>query len=359
MGMDPVTLGLGASAIGSLYGAYSGDQANKRAARASNKRQNYINSMGEGLMGGANSGRFQDMLTELLGGVKGTPTEAPTFDASTIDINSLLPDLNVGNDSLMQLLRANPETQMDPVASAFLRNTVKSGGNTFDTSNLFSALGTVDERNINKQVSDLLASSSGGGLGERFGTATAARGGNLRRQALEDLNARNAGIQMQSFESGQGRAMSAANSLQTGLQQLLGLKLQGADVLNRGLLDRSRLALEGAQGNQNAQNRASEVNASNFLQTAGMNEAQRQALFGERLQAIMQAAGLFQGDRNYRAGIFQTMAGLPGSTATAGASNFPGAFTDIGQLLLLLPYLRGNSGGGGGGKTVNYGGNVG
>lgn len=337
MGMDPATLAIAGS---SIFGALGADSAAKTGANAANKRQDYLSNLGESMLVQPGGSPAIGQLQELLKSINFKGMATPNINASTVDPSKVTPNLNLGNDALMQVLRGDPMSHMDPVGTAFLHDTVKSGGNPFDTSELFSALGTVDKRNIDQQINDLIATSTGGGLGERYGTAIADRGARLRTNALADIGARNAGIAQGSYEAAQGRATGAANSLNADALSMLGLRTQAGGMLNQGELSKMQLLASIFQGNQSAENAASTNNASNAINVGQANNSQQNAVWQQIFQTIMGGQGVLQGDRNNNLAILQALSGM-GSPATAGASELPGAIGDLGWLLKMLPLIGG------------------
>lgn len=128
--------------------------------------------------------------------------------------------INIGQDSFMQYLRANPNA-LQPFQ--------------FDTSNMFKALGRQDTQTIGDQVAQLRAGAGRGGLGERFGTGFASREALLRGRFATDISARNAGIQQSSFNTALqfgSQDYNANRALQ--LQALLGGRGQQLQALGLG-----------------------------------------------------------------------------------------------------------------------------
>lgn len=203
------------SAAGSGYNAYSQAQN----ARKTNRRQNALLGEAAGMRTGGPSDVEQQLL-QLLG-----------------QGNQQSGAFNMGQDALMQMLRA-PEGATDRSLNAMVET-----GNPFDTSGLFEALGMVDQRMIDTNANALRAGASG--LGQRFGTAGMRAEGTMRREALQDVGARNAQLAMGSHESAQARILQAASQLfgqdqaragwATNLAQL-GMQEQGQDMNILGML---------------------------------------------------------------------------------------------------------------------------
>lgn len=113
------------------------------------------------------------------------------------------PTINIGQDSLLQQLRANPGT-LDPFM--------------FDTSKAYAGYAAQDKMNLQDQVNQLGASA--GSLGARFGSGFAAKSALLRQRVLADTGARNAGIAQSSFNSGIGFGLQDQQQ-KIGLLQLI------------------------------------------------------------------------------------------------------------------------------------------
>lgn len=338
-----------AAAVGAgsqLVGAFQQDQANKRTAQANNAFRQQMLATGQGLMDtGTNPfvTQLNDFVSKLYGSKQGV--NAGQINPSMVDMGSITPNLNPGNDAIMQLLRANPDNQLDPTGTAFLKDQVATGGHPFDTSSMFAALQPVDQRNINQQVNSLIASSSGGGLGERFGTAMADRGVNLRTRALQDINARNAGIQQQAYEAGMGRATNAADALNSNFATGAGIRLNAANNLNANLLNLAGFQLQGAQANAGAANTAAAANVTNNLTAANLTEQQRQAIMAQIFSAISGGANIANAQRQGNIDVYGRMFGV-GEPSTVGASNIPGAiaggFNQMSQAQILQALLANN-----------------
>lgn len=156
---DPQTIGTLLQGVGAIAGAY-GQYQNTKSANKKN-----------------------DNISELINGLLGVGQN------NAGNVQSVLKQINPGNDALMQFLRADPSRQ-------------------FDTSSSFAGLEANDQRQINLQTDQLRAGYSG--LGQRFGTAAQANEGRVRSDFASQIAARNAGIAQSSFESAQGRSFGAA-----------------------------------------------------------------------------------------------------------------------------------------------------
>lgn len=270
---DPTNIGLILAGGGSLLGAYNQNQNAKKNTNAVNARTNTINQAA-GALAWTDPLMNQNILSGLANG--------GTRDPMMADLSAIFGGNPLGNsssDGLMQMLRGS--------GPASLSGDLLRTGNPFDTSSMFDALAPLDMRQTDQQVAGLRAGAAG--LGQRFGGAMMREESNLRSNIAEQINARNAGIQMQSFESAQGRRMQSLDQL---------LRAVGMNM------DSSR------QGNS--------------LQLAAISQMFNQAL----------------AQRQYNQGLLSIQAGLP-----VGQYNAPGygsALGDIGQLLAFAPMLRGN-----------------
>jgi hypothetical protein len=198
-----------------------------------------------------------------MGGVGGMYTYKPQFQG----MGGATMDFNPGQDSLLQMMRADP----------------------YDISKVTDALEPIDKRLLNEQVASLQGSS--GSLGQRFGTASANRESNLRRDFLQNITGRNAQLASGMYESAQGRRLQAA----------------------------------GAAGQLGQQ-------ANEFGATQGN-------IFNQFImQALAQQNAMQAGQNQQNMGWAGLMAGVP--VPQGQPSPWPGAAGDIGQLLMLLPFLR-------------------
>lgn len=167
MGVDPVTLGIGATVAGGVLKYGENVAARGRAAKVSQQAQ--------GLTAGGNA------------------------DIERI-IQGYLTPPNQGQDSFLQYLRANPNG-LAPYQ--------------YDQSKAFDLLKANDVQTTADQVAGLR--SSVGSLGERFGGGFASREAILRSRLGADIATRNAGISQSSFQ----------NALQAGMQ---GFQYQRSNV---------------------------------------------------------------------------------------------------------------------------------
>jgi hypothetical protein len=199
--VDPFTLALISGGIG-LFG-------NMLGQRSAGKRQKRMENLVTSRMGQGPGQAEQQLLEWITGGGKG-------FDPSHLFTGE---GYNVGQDALMQMTRAQP----------------------FDTTSLFAALEPLESRALEQSLADSFSQASG--LGQRFGSSMQREEGRVRGEAAEGAAARRAGLEQQTYESAQQRALQAAGQLgQLGqgesammLQALMGLggmgqQRQGMDM---------------------------------------------------------------------------------------------------------------------------------
>ena len=337
MGMETLALaGIGMQGIGSVAGALGQDRANRRAARGAEQHRGQVWNLGQSFMNEEANPFIGDISSLIRDMPELEEFFSPEVKASLVGTRTPGEGFNVGQDALMQLLRADPSRQLNSTATGFLERQVATGGLPFDTSELFSRLGEVDSATINREAGAVRGSA--GSLGQRFGSAIGDRETRLRTDALRDIGARNAGIQAQAYEAGQGRAMSAAGGLNQNIMQLLGLRTGAAQALAGNELNLSELLQRGDLANQTATNRAGEFNAGMRLQGFDANQRAQGQRIAQLLSALQLGGGMYEQGQNRRLGAFQTMAGGP-SPFQPGPSALPGAFGDMGQLLMMYPFL--------------------
>jgi hypothetical protein len=291
MGMDPLTLGLGASAIGSIAGAYG----QKKSGDAATQRFNQIQAQGQGMMKQGQD-PYAAAIMQLVGGRQGPA--AIGANSGAIDIGSVTGNMNPGNDALMQFLRSDPSKQMQ-----------------FDASPAFDLLHSQDMRSQNDAVAGLNANFRG--LGQRFGTGAMRQTSDLLANLGAQRDTRNAGILQSSFENAQGRRM-----------QGLGLQLQGATALGQQGNQMAQIAAQlgmANQGNQQWNQQFNQNNASNF--------------FNQQMQGMGMASGIQNQQNDFNARLFAAMSGqqMPqGNGWTALGSGL----ADAGQLAAFFPMLQ-------------------
>lgn len=316
----PMAIGAGIQAASSLYGAKQQSNAAKNAAGAANARYKENKAMGQGLMTQGPDQFTQGLLD--FSNMAGPKDQT----ASTVDLSSIFgdtPNMNMGNDALMQILRADPSKQVN---GAMDRLSGLADTNPYDTSGEIGALQGVDAINNQRAVNTLNAGVSG--LGQRAGGAKAMAAASYLRGANADAGARYADINRQAYTSNQQLRLNALSTL-GGLQDAAtGRKLSAAEIYNRGQTDQAGLRLQGAQFNAGAQNTAAQNNVQNAL-----------AFMQQRLAALSGGASAEATRRGQNISIFDTIAGQPGP-ATPATGQVAGAAGDIGNLIMLLPYLQ-------------------
>jgi len=315
----PMMVGGAIQAGASLYGAKQQSNAAKNAAGAANARYKENKAMGQSLMT-----QGPDQFTQgLLDFSKMSGPAA--YDPSTIDLSSIFSGTgaNTGNDALMQVMRSDPNKQIN---GAMGRLSSLADTNPFDTSSEIGALQNVDALNNTRAVNQINSQVSG--LGQRGGTGRAMAAGSYLRGANADAGARYADINRQAVTSNQQLRLNALSTL-GGLQDAAtGRKLSAAEIYNQGQTATQGLRLQGAQFNAGATNEASQNNVQNAL-----------AFMQQRLAALSGGASAEATRRGQNASIFGTIAGQPGP-ATAQTGQVAGAAGDIGNLIMLLPYLQ-------------------
>jgi hypothetical protein len=251
--MDPLSIAALALSAGSqLWGAHGQNRAN--AANARFQRQN---------------------RRMLLDQMQRGPSEYETLLRSMF--------LNTGQDGIMQQMRNGPEDQVQQDVINTLMG-ISQTGDPFDTSEMFKALGLQDARTRDESVATLRAGASG--LGQRFGSASGRAEADLLSELADQTALRNAGIQMQSYESAQGRR-----------QQALG----------------------------------------GVLQATNAQEAEQMAL-AQLMQSVFgQLMGAEQGRNSFNAQLLSAASGMGGVQAPSAT---PGAVGDIGNLLFMLPMFE-------------------
>lgn len=315
----PMAVGMGIQGAASLYGAKQQSNAAKNAAGAANARYKENKAMGESLMT-QGPDKFTQGLLDFSG------MSAPSDIAgSEVDLSTLFGGSggNLGNDALMQVLRADPSKQID---GAMGRLSSLADTNPYDTTSEINALQNVDAINNTRAVNTINSGVSG--LGQRGGTGRAMAAGSYLRGANADAGARYAGINREAYTSNQNLRLNALSTL-GGLQDAAtGRKLTAAEMMNRQGQDRASLMLQGGMFNATSRNTAAQNNVQNAL-----------AFMQQRLAALGTGAQAEATRRGQNAGIFGTIAGQPGP-ATAQTGQVAGAVGDIGNLIALLPYLQ-------------------
>lgn len=272
---NPVNLGLIMAGGGSLLNAYTQNKnANKNMAAVQQRQQQIDRTAGA--LAWTDPMMNQSALESIISGASGNGVPGNTGQLDLKSLFGMNPLGNTSTDGIMQMLRGS--------GPASIAGDLLTSGNPFDTSQMFDALGIVDARNTGEQVAGLRAGAAG--LGQRFGGTMMREEGNLRSRISQDINARNAGIQMQSFESAQGRRMGTLDQL---------------------------------------------------LRSAGMNLDSSRQNQSMQLAAISQMFNQALGQRQFNQGLLSLQAGLP--IAQNGAPGYGQAFSDIGQLIAFAPML--------------------
>lgn len=255
MGLETVAMlsSMALSAGSSIYGGMQQDKASRRAGRRANRLENRAFGMMEE---GPTS--VEQLIQEYLG--------------------------NIGQDGILQQMRASPEGQYQQDVINTLLGITESGGDPFDTSELFAALEPIEADMRDEAVAELRGGASG--LGQRFGSASQRAEAELLSDIVNQSAGRRAQIQQGSYEAGQGRKMGA-----------LGM-----------LLDRL-------------------ARAENLATTqTGVETSLLQMLLGGE-----------QARRGYNAQLFGFGAGMPQAPPQMGMANAGG---DIAQLLMMYPFMQ-------------------
>jgi hypothetical protein len=168
---------------------------------------------------------------------------------------------------------------------------------TFDPAQLFASWEPIEQRAMNNALADSFGQASG--LGQRFGSAMMREEGRVRGEGAENAAARRQETTVGLHESAQDRRLQAAQGL----------------------------------GNM------------------GSQQAQLMLQFMSAMMGGMQGLGSLGESRgNRELGLLNMLFGFP-----AGGNAFPGAMTDMGGFLAMLPMLQSLMPGGGGGSTAGQG----
>ena len=405
----------GASLLGSGIQAFGAARTNRQNLRAQQQRQQQLDQAA-----GQNASQISTLFGNLQGqlgalqpiqGQQADPNAFsfnplqgaqitsqgfnPSFAAlpgqvagSSVDLNGIMgagsQAFNAGQDGLMQFLRSDPAGKMQGT-NAVLQE-IAATGLPSDISSLFTQASAVNRDNN----ADLLAQATGtgGGLGQRFGSATQRVAGDTARRLANEQSLQNSQLALQVAEAAAGRRLGAASQLGQfqlqGNSQLLGagqgqqqLALQAAlanqqNAFNTGTFN-ANLGAQNAQFNAGAANQAGATNAAQALQAlmanqqstnqanqfnvnAGMNANQlaMQAIFGNNAQqlnerqAMLQQIGMggqFAGQQgqlmNQNMGLRFSQP-VPQAAQQNGFSALGGGFSDIASLMAL--YNRYNQG---------------
>lgn len=324
MGIETAIIG-GGMALGAIGNAYSGRKqakAQEKAINAQNNRNAYISQRASG-MRQVGTSPYEAMLMQNMGSfMQPSATFTPAgrdmlgVDTEGIDINSILQQggFNVGQDAIMQLLRADPNKQLGAARDQMAG--LLETGNPYNTSEMFAALQPVEDRELNQSLATLRGNA--GGLGERFGSAMQTKVNDGVAQLLDNQALRRSQINMDSFENAQGRRLDAAQII----GQLTGQEFQNAatasqatnnnlDTLLRGYLGNADLQMRGQLANQSEYGRTQQANIDNQFTGAQFNQMARQAQLAQMLQAIGMGQGFRSTQDNYNMNLLSLEAGLP------------------------------------------------
>ena len=322
-------IGLGAAALGGILNKRKGDKDAKRQTQYGQQQaQNFQSLMQNGPTA------LQQQGQQMLGGF-GMPQQVggPGYNPQLFNAQQALggAGFNVGQDALMQALRTDPVAKSNQA----LQGIVGQQGNPFNASDLFRALGVMDQRATDQAVSQTRAGASG--LGQRFGSFMARQEGDLRSRANEAAAARNAQIGMQSHEAAQQRLLQAMGLMSGNEQFAAQNQLANAGQLQQSALAAGNLGLGGAQANNAAQAQLAglQQQAQMANQTAGLQGQQTQA---QVLQALLGA------QQNQQAQNIQ----LAGMSAGVGApvinpNGWGSVLGSAGSALMLPGLMKGGS----------------
>lgn len=251
---------------------------------------------------------------------QGAQTYTPSFIGSS-------QGTNVGQDSLMQMMRTPSALQLDPSLMPNLAQ-VNSGQTQFDNSDIFKALGIQQKQGVEDQVGQLHASA--GSLGERMGSFMNRNEALLRNKLQNDINLQNAQIGQSSFEAAQARRLqglgiSAGLSTTAGQQQLSAAQTYAGN--QQQLLT----------SNANIMNQAGQFNAAARTGENQFTASQGNTYNSMILQALA-GAGNLQGQQT---GNNTSLLGILGGVGVpqAQASPIPGALSDAASSLGFLPMI--------------------
>lgn len=234
---------------------------------------------------------------------------------------------NTGQDGLLQMMNKNISAPHDASIDPMLQ----AGTGQFDNSALFKSLAPQDKQILDEQVNQLRGSA--GSFGQRFGSQMMKQEGNMRGQFANNVAARNAGIQQQSFEQAAGRNLQGAG-IQTGREQFFGqqpfqnaqLQMQAAQGLQQGGLQQAGLGLQAQQFNVGQNQQAQQFNAQNAINASLAS------------QGIAAQLGQANASNQLQAGQFNAQLGQQGQLANQQAALQAG----MGGQNLLAQLMQGN-----------------
>lgn len=334
-------IGLGAAALGGFMSTRNKNkQAKRQEQYGQQQAQNFTGMMQQG-PGAAEMG-----LQNFAGGLQGPAAYnpqmvgAPGYTPEMANVQGMLSGsgFNTGQDALMQSLRTDPTAKSNQA----LQGIIEGGGNPFDTTQMFRALGVIDQRNTDSAVAQTRAGSSG--LGQRFGSYMARQEGSMRQQANENAAARNAQIQMSSYGDAQQRLLAGIGQLSGNEQFAAQNRLAAAGQLQQGGLGAAGLQLQGVGQNNQAQQALAALtqqgqiaNQGAGLQAAGLNQQGQLTTQAQQLQALMGQGQLAQG----RQGQNIQLAGMSaGVGAPQGRESYGSLIGGLGSAIMAPGVLQ-------------------
>jgi hypothetical protein len=311
----PFLAAAGVSLLGSGINALSNANTASRNERAQRNRQRQIdagaaenaNVINSGL--GQSAGLLQQLANSgyntqraSVNGFQFDPVTAQTANvgvgtafqsnpngigADNVDIGQLFSGadaqgFNVGQDALMQFLRADPSSRMEGTNGVLQE--IAATGLPSDLSSVFAAANQVNSVNN----ADLLSQVTGraGSVGQRFGSASQRIAGDTARRLANEQALQNSQLALQAAEAASGRRLSAASQLGSFGLQGQQLQLQGANQLMAGSQARTQLGLQAALANQQNQ----QFGANLGQQNAQFNAAAGNQMQSQNLQMALQAS---------------------------------------------------------------------
>jgi hypothetical protein len=240
-----------------------------------------------------NAINLADLFTPQVGGVP----QSQAAQAGPVQQVTGTQGVNAGQDALMQMMNKDIGAPRNDFLGGQLQQ-LGMGDSQFDNSNLFAAMAPLDQRVIDEQVSQLQGGK--GSFGQKFGSQTRKQETDLRSQFAQNITARNAGIQQQSFEAAQGRRMGALGQL-GGLEQFYGqMPFQNAALQLQAAQGAGQLGQGSAGLNLQAQLANQQAGLQTGLQNAAFQQQTGQFNAGNSLQAQLAQAqlGLQAGQTN-------------------------------------------------------------
>ncbi len=338
----PFVAAAGASLIGSGISALFGANTASKNRKAIEARQRQIDAGAQAQAQSVNQ-QFAG-LSQLLQSLGSQPVESEkatatnfSFDpitgmpanASMVDTDALFngagsKGFNVGQDALMQFLRADPAGKMGG-ANGVLQE-IAATGLPSNLSSIFAEASNVNRDNNAELLSSITGQSRS--VGQRFGSGTQRIEGDIVRRLANEQSLQNSQLALQAAEAAAGRRLGAASTLGN-------FQLQGAgQLLNAGQAQTSQL-LQALLSNADSANRTGMFNAqqgqnaAQFNVTAGMqanqqnNAQQMQAVFGNNQQATaarslqQSALGQAGGIAGQQQSLLNQLLGIRAGTQTA------------------------------------------